>query len=89
MCYGSVSLLVDFRSGRIRKSSHTKSVPIQRCGALGGQYRSSASYHAPPNHARASNGNSGTRKPITVTRSSSATNSSMPKAISRPASKQV
>ena len=85
MCYGGVSLLVDFRSGRIRESSCTKSVPIQRCGALGGQYRSSTSYHAPPNHARAANGNSGTRKPITVTRSSSATNSSMPKAASRPA----
>jgi hypothetical protein len=87
MCYGGVSLLVDFRSGRVRGSSRAKSIPVQRYSALEGQYRSSTSYRAPPNRASASNGNSGTRKPITVTvnRSSSASNSSTPKAANRPA----
>ena len=85
MCYGGVSLLVDFRSGYVRGSSRPKSIPVQRYSTLGGQYRSSTSYHAPPNRASASNGSSGTRTPITVNRSSSTANSSKPKATSRPA----
>ncbi len=85
MCYGGVLLLVDFRSGSVRGSSRSKSIPVQRCGTMGGHYRSSASYNAPSNRANASNGGSGNRTPITINRSSSTANSSKHSATSSPA----
>ena len=87
MCYGGVLLLVDFHSGSVRASSHAKSIPVQRCGTLGGQHRSSMDYHTSFARATASDGGNRNRTPIKVNCSSSTANSSRPKTTSRPANK--